>query len=65
MSSRENRDCLDAGSDHIKDTNNKEGSTNGDKHGGLVAPELNISLKNVINGDIGNGKPKSKRIFVF
>lgn len=42
---------MDAGSDHMKDTNNKEDSTNGDKDGGLVTPELSISVKNVVYGN--------------
>ncbi|KAL8114279.1 growth-regulating factor 9-like [Apium graveolens] len=52
-SSRESSDRLDggdSGADHIK-VKNKEDSTNGDKHGCLVAPEPNSSVKNIVYDD--------------
>lgn len=61
LSSRENTDCLDgvdAGSNQLKDTN-KGYSTNGDKHGGSVTPELGNSTKSVVYGDT------SKAIFFY
>ncbi|WOG88529.1 hypothetical protein DCAR_0207764 [Daucus carota subsp. sativus] len=53
ISSRENTDCLDgvdAGSNQLKDTN-KGYSTNGDKHGASVTPELGNSTESVVYGD--------------
>ncbi|KAK1376282.1 hypothetical protein POM88_032475 [Heracleum sosnowskyi] len=58
-SNRENSDHLD-GVDAGLVTPNKEDFTNGDKHGGLVTPELSISVKNVVYSDTVNSKAVCK-----
>ncbi|KAL1828530.1 growth-regulating factor 9 isoform X2 [Daucus carota subsp. sativus] len=62
-SSRENTDCLDgvdAGSNQLKDTN-KGYSTNGDKHGASVTPELGNSTESVVYGDTMEESQRCKR----
>ena len=54
--SRENSDShngVNTGSGDNKDKNDKGNSTNGDKNGGPVTPELNISAKSVVNSVTG------------
>lgn len=65
VSSIENTDQLNgvnSGSNHVKDTN-KRNSTNGNKHGGPVTPEPNISSKSVVYGD--SSKTQILKIFKF